>query len=91
MLEPDEFADTVEERLIRCVDGLVTKIPLVEVNLKSNYSNGVVLLGVIYHLPKGIDFLVGNDLDPNSTISSVNVITRSQTKKLQQVESNKHC
>lgn len=84
MLRPDEFVDTNEVRLIRCVDGLVTEIPLVEVNLKSSYSNGFVLLGAYDHLPKGIDFLIGNDLDPNSTISSVNVITRSQSKKVQQ-------
>lgn len=86
--ELDEFLDTEEGRLIRCVDGLVIEIPLVEVNLKSTYTNGVALLRVIDHLPAVIDFLIVNDLDPNSTISSVNVITRSQTKKLQQVVSN---
>lgn len=88
LLRDDEFVDTKDVRLIRCVDYLVTEISLVEVNLKSNYSNGSVLLGVIDHLPKGVDLLIGNDLDPNSTISSVNVITRSQSKKLQQDASN---
>lgn len=84
----NEFVDTKEVRLIRCVDGLVTEIPSEEVNLKINYSNGLVLLGVINHLPQGVDLLTGNDLDLNPTISNVNVITRSQSKKLQQVASN---
>lgn len=81
MLELDEFIDTEEGKLIRCADGLVTEIPWVEFNLKRTYANGVVLLGVIDHLHAGIDFIIGNDLDPNSTISSVNAITRSQAKK----------
>lgn len=51
-----EFFDTKEIRLIRCVNGIVSEIPLIGVNLIRKYSNGSVLLCVIDHLPDGADF-----------------------------------
>lgn len=51
-------------------------------NLKTNYSDGQVLLGVVDHLLDSVDFLIGNDLDSGSKIESVNVVTRLQSKKL---------
>lgn len=82
------FFYTDEIRLIRCGNGILSEIPLVEVDLKSNFSDGPVLLGVFDHLPDNVDFLIGNDLDSGSKIESVNVVTRLQVKKLLCVDQN---
>lgn len=56
LLNDDEFFDTKEIRLIHCVNGIVSEISLVEVNLKSKYCNGFILLGTVDHLPDNVDF-----------------------------------
>lgn len=85
VLQEGQFVDVEEIRVIRCVNGIVSEISLVEVNLKSKFSDEVVLLGVAEHLPENVHFIIGNDLDSNSKIESVNVVTRLQAKKLLQV------
>lgn len=50
------------------MNGIISEIPLVEVNLKSNFSNGSVLFGVVEHVPNNIGILIGNDLDAGSKI-----------------------
>lgn len=86
VLKEGEFVDIKEIRLIRCANGIVSEILLVEVNLKSKFSEGIDLLGVTDYLPENVDFIIGNDLDPDSKIENVNVVTRLQAKKLLQVD-----
>lgn len=86
VLKEGEFTDTKDIRLIRCANGIVSEILLIEVNLKSKFCEGVVLLGVTDYLPENVDFIIGNDLDPDSKIESVNVVTRLQAEKLLEVD-----
>lgn len=80
------YKHTGESRLIRGIDGLEFSIPLVECNLDiPNLFAGVAQVGLVSTLPKGIDFLLSNDLWLKHSSSDVedlctNAITRSKSK-----------
>ena len=54
-------------------------VPLVEIQLESEWVSGTVLCGLVDKLPKGIHMLIGNDLIQNEPID-VAVVTRAQSK-----------
>jgi transposase InsO family protein len=83
-LSDNDYLSTGETRIIRGVSGQELAIPLVEVNLSSDYCNGTFLCGLANNLPTGIDGLLGNDLCPGPSVSDSSVIdncvvTRAQS------------
>jgi len=90
-LSSPDYVDTGESRLIKGVIGDVVRVPLVEVDLQSQYGTGKYLFGLVDRLPNDtFDALIGNDLDPpmiDEVPVSVGVVTRSQTAALRQCNS----
>jgi hypothetical protein len=78
-----EYVDTGETRLLRGIRGQAFSVPLVEINLKSKFSDGRILVGLIDTLPEGVQVLIGNDLVPADPMinSDLLVVTRSQDKR----------
>ena len=71
-IPPSAITPTGDTRLIKGVGDQTIKVELVEINLKSEFLSGSVLVGVVDSLPAGVDFLLGNDLffALNSTVFS---------------------
>lgn len=79
-----DYSHTGEYRLIKGISGEVQKVPLVEIRIHSKPVTGFFLCGLIENLPQGIDGLIGNDLCPNTVVTDVLAVTRSQTAAMQQ-------
>lgn len=78
---------TGESRRIKGVGDNVIDVELVELQLRSEFLSGSVLVGLVDTLPAGVDFLLGNDLffSLNSTVFSGlsefdAVVTRAMSK-----------
>jgi hypothetical protein len=78
-LNENEYTDTREKRLIQGIVGEPVEIPLVEVAMDSVGVRGKVLCGLVEKLPRGVEFLWGNDI-PQEGVVDVSVVTRAQTK-----------
>lgn len=86
------YRNTGEFRLLKGVSNTTIEVPLVELHLKTDFLDQIVLCGLIKNLPDGVDFLLGNDLwfltNPQPTVVDFDaVITRSHTEKLKAQES----
>ena len=83
-----DYTETGEFRLIKGITGDVMRVPLVEVELQSQFGTGRYLFGLVDSLPDDtFDALIGNDLDPpvvDDPPISVSAVTRSQTAVLKQ-------
>jgi len=73
-----DYVDTLEHRLIRGILEQPTEIPLVEVSVESDKLSGKILCGLIENLPRGVDFLIGNDLQEEMPLH-VSLVTRTRT------------
>jgi hypothetical protein len=57
-IPPSAITPTGDTRLIKGVGDQTIKVELVEINLKSEFLSGSVLVGVVDSLPAGVDFLL---------------------------------
>lgn len=88
LINPAEYKNAKEFRLIKGITGDVIQIPLVLVNLDCVYNNGEVLCGLIDHLPQSIDVLIGVDVDCRGVEEPFDscVVTHVQNKSLIELE-----
>ena len=79
VLQPSDYVDTHEVRLIQGCVGDPVVVSLVEVRLDSALVSGICLMGLVDKLPTGCAALIGNDLSL-SNAAPVHVVTRASAK-----------
>ena len=92
-VDESSYTHTGETRLIKGISKEVIEIPLVELHLRSPSFDHDVLCGLVSELPEEVDFLCGNDLDPDSVRQTEyleeSVITRAQAAA-QKLDQHQH-
>jgi hypothetical protein len=77
-----DYVKTEQVRLLKGITSKIIEVPLIEIQLKTDQFDAIVLCGVIDELPEGIDFLLGNDIacltDNVQAPVMQSVITRAQ-------------
>jgi len=83
-----DHVKTGQFRLLKGIASELVEVRLIEIHLKTNQINSVVLCGVIEELPEGVDFLLGNDIacitDKVELPLAQSVATRAQAATAQQ-------
>ena len=73
-----QFLVSKEHKLIQEILRQSIEIPLGEISVESDNLSGQILCGLIYTLPHGVDFLIGNDLQEEMPLH-VALFTKART------------
>lgn len=57
-----DHVQTGQVRLLKGITREIIEVPLVEIHLRLNKFDEMILCGVVEELPEGVDFLLGNDI-----------------------------